>query len=114
MKEVPASERPISEQYRIVARKWLDAENAAELMHELKTTSLEALKSRIMAEQEIGMTDAAAQRMAMNEPEWKEYIEKMCGHRADARKYKIQLEYFKMRHMEQQSIEATARAERKL
>lgn len=114
-KEIPVSERPLSEQYRVVARKWIDAENAAELLYELKTTSLEALKAKVMSEQgDLGMSDAAAQRMAMNMPEWREYLEKLCGHRADARKYKVQLEYFKLRHMEQQSLEATARAERKL
>ena len=49
--EMPARERPLSEEYRIVARKWVDADGAASLREELKTTTLEQMKSDLIKSQ---------------------------------------------------------------
>lgn len=114
IKDVPASERPLSEQFRIVARKYCDADAAATLMEQLKSTTLEGLKAKIMQNCDGNIADNASERMAKNDPEWVKYVKDMCAHRAKASKLKVQLEYIKMRSMEQQSAEANARAERKM
>ena len=61
IKDVPERDRPISEQFRIVAKQWCDADSAASLMEELKTTSLEKIKASIIG-QSNDMPDNAATR----------------------------------------------------
>lgn len=109
---LPKNEQPISEQFRIVAKQWCDADAAASLMEELKTTTLEKLKSRLL---EAGpMADNTATRLAKSHPDWDQYIREMCKHRADANRLKCQMEYIRMRHREWIGADATARAEMKL
>jgi hypothetical protein len=52
-----------------------------------------------------------AEMMVKASPEWEEYLKLMCASRASANEAKLQMEYIKMRVMEKQSEEATARAE---
>ena len=61
--EIPFEEQPISEQFRVYAEAWCDADAAASLMEELKTTSLEKMKADIV-ERECGIADNAATRIA--------------------------------------------------
>lgn len=111
--ELPEREQPISEQFRIVAKKWVDADSAASLLEELKTTTLEKMKSRIVDE-EGPMADNRAERQAKCDPEWEKYLRGMCSHRATANKLKVQMEYLRMKFNEWQSMEASVRAEMRL
>lgn len=113
MREVPESERPISEQFRIVALQYADADAAASLLEELKSVNLEKFKSSLIAEKGE-MADNKAERMVKASPEWEQYIRNMCAHRARATKLRLQLEYLRICHSEWQSSEANARAERRL
>lgn len=45
---------------------------------------------------------------------WRDYLETMVKARTRANLLKVQLEYIRMKHSEQQSHEATQRAERRL
>ena len=110
---LPERDQPISEQFRIVAKQWVDADSAASLMEELKTTSLEKMKQRII-DQEGPMADNRAERQAKCDPEWEAYLRGMCAHRATANRLKVQMEYLKMKHREWIGADATARAEMKL
>lgn len=105
--------RPLSEQYRVVAKKWVDQDNAARLLEETKTTVLEQRKNALVA-QNPKMADAHAERIAKADPEWEEWIRNMVAARTEANRLKVQLKYIEMRHSEQQSFEATARAESRL
>lgn len=109
---IAAHERPLSEEFRLVARQWADEDAAASLLEELKTTTLEKLKSKIMAGAD--MAENKAERLAKISPDWSEYIERMCGHRARASRLKVQMEYIRMKFNEAQSKEASARAEQRL
>lgn len=101
--------RPISEQFRLVAKEWIDADNAARLLEETKT----AVLSQRMAE--LGdMPVAHAERAVKSSPEWSEFIEKLVAARTNANRLKMKLEYVRMRHSEQQSFEASKRAEMRL
>lgn len=100
---------PLSEQYRIVAKKWVDCDAAANI--------LEECKSGFLAQQMAGQGDMPVSRAEMNvksSNEWHEYVTKMVEARKQASLLKAQLEYIRMRFSEQQSHEATKRAEMKL
>lgn len=103
------TDRPISEEYRIVAKKWVDADAAANLLEETKS----AVLSQQMAE--LGdMPVSRAEMQVKASGQWHQHIEAMVEARKQANTLKCQLEYIRMKFSERQSEEATARAERKL
>lgn len=100
---------PWSEQFRIVAKQWVDADAAACILEETKSAQL----SRLMQAQ----GDIAVNRAEMNvksSEEWEHYLEQMTKARAAANKLKVQMEYIRMKFMEWQSENATKRAEMRL
>lgn len=111
--EMPRHERPISEEFRIVAKKWIDADAAARLREELKTTHLEKMKQELI-ETEGDMPDSHAERRVKAGKNWEDYIRQMVEARTDANKLKAQLEYIRMRWNEIQDANASARAEMRL
>jgi hypothetical protein len=99
----------ISEQYRLVAKKWVDADAAASL--------LEECKSAFLAKRMAALGDMPVSRAEMTvkaSEEWTDYIEKMVRAREQAALLKAQLEFIRMRHAEWQSENATKRAEMRL
>lgn len=100
---------PLSEQYRIVAKKWVDADAGANLLEETKSAYL----SKLM----ISMGDIAvskAEMLAKGSAGWTDHITAMVKAREQASLFKVQMEYIRMKFHEWQSIEATRRAEMKL
>lgn len=100
---------PLSEQFRLIAKKWIDADSAASILEETKSAFL----AQKMAEQ----GDVPVSRAEMNvkaSAEWTEYVTNMVEARKKASLLKAQLEYIRMQFSEQQSFEATKRAEMKL
>ena len=100
---------PISEQYRIVAKQWCDADAAANM--------LEECKSAFLAKLMLAQGDMPVSRAEMNvkaSPDWNDYVTKMVNQRGAAAKLKVQLEYIRMKFAEWQSAEASNRAEMKL
>jgi hypothetical protein len=103
------SNLPLSEQFRLIAKKWIDADAAANILEETKSAFL----AQKMAEQ--GDVPVSRAEMAVKaSQEWAEYVESMVNARKRAALLKAQLEYIRMQFTEQQSIEATRRAEMKL
>lgn len=103
------SNLPLSEQYRLAAQEWVDLDNAASLLEESKSAYL----SRAMAERG-DVPVAHAERDVKGSQDWQDYIDAMCLARKRANEAKVRLEWVRMRFAEQQSIEATKRAEMKL
>lgn len=102
-------QRPISEEYRLAAKEWVEAESAASLMEETK--------SAVLSQYMMALGDGPVNRAEMQvkaSPEWREFLENMVKARERANYMKVKLEWVRMRFSEQQSAEATARAERKL
>jgi hypothetical protein len=100
---------PLSEQYRIIAKKWCDADGAASL--------LEESKSAVLAKMMAAQGDMPVSRAEMNvkaSPEWADYISKMVKAREQAALLKVQLEYIRIKFAEWQSEAANRRAEMKL
>jgi len=103
------SNLPLSEQFRIVAKKWVDADSAASILEESKSAFL----SRSMAE--LGdMPVSKAEMQVKASKAWAEYINEMVEARKAAALLKVQLEYIRMQFSEWQSHAATRRAEMKL
>ena len=103
------SDLPLSEQFRIVAKKWVDADAAASILEETKSAFL----SKKMAD--LGdMPVSRAELTVKASAEWTDYIREMTTARKTAATLKVQLEYIRMRFSEWQSHEATKRAEMKL
>ena len=99
----------ISEQYRLIAKQWVEADGAARLLEETKTAVLAQ-----WVKKHGDMAVNAAEREVKSSPEWEEFIAKMVDARTAANLKKVQLEFIRMKSAEQQSAEASKRAEMRL
>lgn len=100
---------PWSEQFRVVAKQWTDAEAAASL--------LEDTKSAVLAERMTayaGLAVNRAEQLVKSSPEWSDHIKKMVSARRQANLLKVQMEYLRMKFAEWNSEQANKRAEMKL
>ena len=104
-----SEDRPISEEYRVIAKKWVDADSAANMLEETKSAFLNQL---MLAQGDMAVSKA--EMIVKASPEWKEYVEGMVNARKAANLLKVQLEYIRMQFYEWQSHNATRRAEMKL
>ena len=103
------ADKPLSEQYRIVAKKWVDADGAANMLEETKS----AVLSRMMVE--LGdMPVSKAEMQVKASDAWREHITQMVEARSQASLLKVQMEYIRMKFHEWQSHAANRRAEIKL
>jgi hypothetical protein len=103
------ADKPLSEQYRIVAKKWVDADGAANMLEETKSAVLSKMMVNLgdmpvsKAEMQVKASDA-----------WREHITQMVEARSQASLLKVQMEYIRMKFHEWQSHAANRRAEMKL
>lgn len=103
------SNQPNSEQYRIVAKQWTDAAASANLLEECKTPTL---SQKMVA---LGdMPVSRAEMLVKASDEWHSYIKIMVEARKNANLLRVQLKYIEMKSAEQQSAEASKRAEMRL
>jgi hypothetical protein len=100
---------PWSEQFRIVAKQWVDADAAASILEDTKSA---VLSERMQNLGDIPVSKAEATVKAS--PEWRDHIEKMVNARKQANRLKVQMEYLRMKFSEWQSHEATKRTEARL
>lgn len=101
--------QPLSERFRLVAKEWVELDHAARLMEETKS----AVLSQQMAV--LGdMPVSKAEKIVKASEDWHKFVQAMVEARTSANLKKVELEWVKMRFSEQQSREATERAERKL
>lgn len=104
-----AQPNPISEEYRLIAKRWVEAESAAELLEQTKSAVLAKL---MCAEGEMPVSKAEMRVKASDK--WDGFVREMVTAREKASYLKVQLEYIRMRFSEQQSANASRRAEMKL
>ena len=103
------ADKPLSEQYRIVAKKWVDADGAANMLEETKS----AVLSKMMVD--LGDMPVSKAEMQVKASEaWRDHIKQMVEARSQASLLKVQMEYIRMKFMEWQSHAANRRAEMKL
>jgi hypothetical protein len=108
-KEGGATNKPLSEQYRLIAKQWVAAEAAASLLEETKSAFLAKMMTSLG-----DMPVSRAEMQVKADARWYRFIEGMVEARSNAALLKVQLEYVRMRHSEQQSEEASKRAEMRL
>jgi hypothetical protein len=107
--EIQLEDRPLSEQFRLIAKRWVEADAAASL--------LEETKSAVLAQMMASQGDMPVNRAELNvksSEEWMDFVTNMVKARERAAMLKVQLEYIRMQFHEWQSHEATKRAEMKL
>lgn len=100
---------PLSEQFRLCAKRWVELDSAASL--------LEETKSAVLAQRMTALGDMPVSRAEMQvkaSQEWGDFITRMVRAREAANLAKVKLEWLRMQFSERQSIEATRRAEMKL
>lgn len=107
--DVPQQDRPLSEQYRIAAKAWVDLDGAARLLEETKTAVL-SQKMRQLGDMPV----SKAEQMVKASDEWADFIERMVKARTDANLAKVRLEWVRLRFAEWQAMDATSRAEMRL
>lgn len=107
--DLPESERPLSEQFRIVAKRWVDLDAAANLLEETKSA---VMSQKMMALGEMPVSRAEMTVKASDE--WHAHLETMVQARKDANMAKVQLDYIRMKHMEWTSANANMRTEARL
>ncbi len=100
---------PLSEQFRVCAKDWVDKDTAANMLEESKS----AVLARLISDQGDMPVNRAETNVKASQ-EWQDYIEQMVNARSAASLAKVKCEYVRMRFNEWQSAEATARAERRL
>jgi hypothetical protein len=103
------SNEPLSEQYRVTAKEWVEADAAA--------TILEETKSAVLSQMMVKLGDMPVSRAEMQvkaSEEWTTFLTVMVNARERANLLKVKTEWVRMRFNEWQSAEATKRAEMKL
>jgi hypothetical protein len=103
------SNEHLSEQFRLAAKEWVEADASASLLEETKS----AVLSQHM--QKLGdMAVSKAEMQVKASPEWTNFIGDMVAARKQANLLKVKLEWLRMRHREWISADANQRAEMKL
>lgn len=100
---------PLSEQFRLAAKDWVDKDSAASMLEETKTA---VLAQRVGALGDMPVN--RAEQIVKGSQEWHDWIAGMVKARTQANLAKVKLEWIRMRHSEWQSEAATKRAEMKL
>lgn len=103
------SNLPISEQYRLTAKEWVEADAAASLLEETKTAVL-SQHMAAMGDMPVSKAEMAVKSTA----HWHQYLTEMVEARKKANLLKVKLKWVEMRFAEFQSAEATKRAEMRL
>jgi hypothetical protein len=100
---------PLSEQFRLAAKDWVDKDSAASMLEETKS----AVLSQKMAA--LGdMPVSKAELTVKASEEWHEFVKGMVNARTSANLAKVKLEWIRLKFNEWQSENATKRAEMRL
>lgn len=103
------SNMPVSEQFRVTAKQWVELDRAA--------TMLEETKSAVLSQKMNALGDipvSHAERTVKASPEWSDFIKTMVDARTQANLKKVQMEYLRMKFQEWSSENANRRAEMRL
>lgn len=102
-------EWPLSEQFRIIGKKWVDADDAARMYEETKSAVL-AKKKKDLGD----MPDNRAETEVKASEEWLEFVTNGVKARTKASLLKIQLEYIRVKIFEATNDDANKRHELRL
>lgn len=100
---------PISEQFRLAAKDWVEKDSAANLLEETKSAVLSQMMARLG-----DIPVSHAERSVKSSEEWKDFVTKMVKAREASNLAKVRCEYIRMKFNEHQSENANKRAEMRL
>lgn len=100
---------PISEQFRLSAKDWVEKDSAANLLEETKSAVLSQMMARLG-----DIPVSHAERAVKSSEEWMDFVTKMVRAREAANLAKVRCEYIRMKFQEWSSFNATKRAEMRL
>lgn len=100
---------PISEQYRLAAKDWVERDSAANLLEETKSAVLSQMMARLG-----DIPVSHAERAVKSSEEWMNFITKMVRAREASNLAKVRCEFIRMKFSEWQSHNANKRAEMRL
>lgn len=106
------SDKPWSEQYRIVAKQYVDAKAAAKILEETKTAEFSRRVNEVLEADKCPVNRAEA--AVKGSDDWMNWLHEMVEARRKADLLSVQLTYIQMRFSEQQDKNATGRAEMKM
>lgn len=105
----PDHNQPWSERYRLIALQWVDADAAANMLEDTKSAVLsEMLQAH--ADKPVNKGEA----LVKASPEWRAHVMKIVEARRKANQLKVEMEFMRMKFSENQSSEASKRAEMRL
>ena len=106
---MPVRDIPLSEQFRLVALQWVDAQAASDILDETK--------SSVFAEKCLELGDIPVSKAEMRvrgSKDWRDHLDKIVAAKRATNKLKMQLKYIEMRHREWISANATNREEMRM
>ena len=112
--DLPKSERPLSEQFRIVAKQYAAANKEASFKERTRSGHRSRLIARMIAESNEKLSVAMATMRVEATDDWLDYNREMVEERERADVLKAQMEYIRICQWEQNDANANARQERKL
>ena len=107
------SNHPWSESWRLKALEHADAENAALMLEETKSSVFSKMIFSLMIENPKLAVNRAEIKVKSS-PGWRHYIEEMVKARHVANQLRVERDYLRMKFQEWISSDANARAERRL
>ena len=108
--EMPAKDRPISEEFRLVAKAWCEAHAAAELLEKTR----DSVFSQLVQKQDSAMKVNAKEHAVNASQEWQDYLAAMVEARKEANLRRAQMKYVEMKFSEWQASDANQRSERRM
>lgn len=100
---------PWSEQFRIVAKEWVELDKAATMLEETRKL---VFAQKVKAQGDIAVNRAETNVLATDA--WQDYVKSMVDARSAANLKKVQMEFIRMRFQEWSSENANKRAEMRL
>ena len=98
---------PISEQWRLAAKKWVELDSAARLLEDCKTAAFSEMVNKMPPE----LSNARAENLVRGDKEWREYLVKMRNARTAANEQQVERDFIKMRFWEWNNHSADRRKE---
>lgn len=104
---MPEQERPISERFRVAAKRWVELKSAAKLADDMKQH-----KFAVLMEERTEMAVSRAEIAVKASKEWKDILEDCAAKEKAADLAKMECRWLEMVYGEWQSNDANARKER--
>lgn len=112
--DLPARERPLSEQYRIVAKAFAEAYGDASYLRNTRTGELAKMVKRIMGQSNEKMSNAKAEMEAKASDHWFDFNLKLAKAEERVEVLRAQKKYLEMLQWEHTDANANIRAEKRM